>query len=383
MTTEEKAKKRFISKLPRRLQCSDRKHPSRIKPKDEAIKYPYIGVNDKVIHYLIFDYDRATKLGDDPADSMYKCRPLDQDVPIPTFLVFNPKSGGCHGYYELSYPIPSKKHSRKAAEMLSDLRVFAQKHWDTHLMIYNQRNMLTKNPCYDRWRTICTGAIYTLSELLKSFPSALKTSIINDRKKRKSAMPARFRLKPFSEYITTTTFGYLSNIEATLFEYIRVLAYNTVVEYGSELELEESLYEAMDRVNHNEMLNYFDRRATESEIRKIAQSVALWTWRRRDNFTYRNIQTHKNIGVMKMKPIQYVIQEKNLTIEEIIQEVRRRQSKGAKRTHKQRRKSTEKKIKDTVTRLKKAGKGRPSYKDIAEKTGLSRDTVRRYKHLLQ
>lgn len=74
--------------LPR---CSDDKTATRIRPREYAIRYPYMQVNRPgMVSWLIFDLDHSNAL-------IWE----DAGLPAPNLIVRNRKSGHSHLYYAI------------------------------------------------------------------------------------------------------------------------------------------------------------------------------------------------------------------------------------------------------------------------------------------
>ncbi|WP_243787603.1 replication initiation protein, partial [Pseudomonas amygdali] len=84
---------RLLLEAPYMARCSDDKTATRVRPREYALRYPYMQVNRPgMVSWLVFDLDHANALAWD-----------DAGLPAPNLMVRNRKSG----HSQLFYAVPS------------------------------------------------------------------------------------------------------------------------------------------------------------------------------------------------------------------------------------------------------------------------------------
>ena len=82
---------RVLTEAPYLPRCSDDKTATRVRPREYAIRYPYMQVNRPgFVSWLIFDLDHSNAL-------IWE----DAGLPAPNLIVRNRKSGHSHLYYAI------------------------------------------------------------------------------------------------------------------------------------------------------------------------------------------------------------------------------------------------------------------------------------------
>ncbi|MBJ2292979.1 replication initiation protein [Pseudomonas sp. MF5691] len=320
---------RVVSEAPYLARCSDNKTATLVRPRDYAIRYPYMQINRRgMVSWLIFDLDHSNSLSWD-----------DEGLPPPNLIVRNRNNGHSHLFYAIP-PVCTTESARdkpiqymKAIYTAFALRINA----DTD---YNS-GPVAKTPGHPWWSTSeLHSHVYELGELadyVELQVSPWKTG-------------PKLEDLPHSRH-------------CILFEQLRYYAYSIVNrerERGTLASFTQ-LLEAFAH-NHNKFArNGFSQDLMLSSIRATVRSVARWTWTRYVG------STRCCRGAMGL--------DKSLPLQE-------RQSLAAKRTHELRHKATESKIRAACRGLQERGE-KLTQATIASLAGVSRQTVANYGHVLE
>lgn len=310
--------------------CSDNKTAMRVRPREHAIRYPYMQVNRRDrVSWLIFDLDHANSLIWD-----------ETGLPPPNLIVRNRHSGGCHLYYAI-IPVCTSDNARyKPVSYLKAVyKAFvAQLKADPDY----HGGPVAKTPGHPWWDTQeLHQHVYELADLAECVD-----------------------LEPVPPW------GKGPDVEAVshsrhcmLFENLRFFAYSIV----NQERANNSYDHFVQRLTaHAHNCNQFSARGTFKEdlplssIRSTVRSVARWTWNRYTG----NSRCHR--GVMAL--------DKTLALEQ-------RQSLSARRTHVERHKATESKIRAACCLLLEQGQPL-AIVALARLSGLSRQTVATYRHVI-
>lgn len=325
----ETALHRVLIEAPYYPRCSDDKTATRVRPRVYALRYPYMQVNRPgMVSWLIFDLDH-------PDAHIWD----DAGLPAPNLIVSNPESGHSHLYYAIP-PVCTTESARskpiaymRAVYAAFALRLRADP--DFH------SGPVAKTPGHPWWRTTeLHNHVYELGQLADYVD-----------------------LSGYSPWGTQITLEDVSHSRhCMLFEWVRRYAYFVVGrerEHGSFEEF-TSLLEAYAH-NRNSFERFgFVENLPWSSIKATVKSVARWTW---THYTG-NRRCHR--GVMQI--------DQDLPIGD-------RQRLAAKRTHDLRRQATESRIRAACNQLKHQGKAL-TQAAVALATGLTRQTVATYKHVL-
>jgi hypothetical protein len=310
--------------------CSDNKTAMRVRPREHAIRYPYMQVNRKDrVSWLIFDLDHANSLIWD-----------DAGLPPPNLIVRNRHSGSCHLYYAIipvctsdsarDKPIRYMKAIYKA--FVDRLKADPEYHGGP----------VAKTPGHPWWHTReLHSNVYELADLAECV-----------------------ELEP------TTPWGKGPDLDAVshsrhcmLFENLRFFAYS-IVNHEREHGSYEHFVQRLTAHAHNS--NQFRGRGAFcddlplSSIRSTVRSVGRWTWNRYTG----NSRCHR--GVMEL--------DKSTPLAE-------RQKLSAKRTHAVRHQATESKIRAACSVLHHQDKPL-AIAAIAALSGVTRQTVAKYRHVI-
>jgi hypothetical protein len=319
---------RIVIEAPYLARCSDNKTATLVRPRDYAIRYPYMQINRRgMVSWLIFDLDHTNSLAWD-----------DQGLPPPNLIVRNRNNGHSHLFYAIP-PVCTTENARdkpiqymKAVYAAFALRLEADPDYNS--------GPVAKTPGHPWWSTSeLHNHVYELGELadyVELQVSPWKTG-------------PQLEDLPHSRH-------------CVLFEQLRYFAYS-IVNQERERGTLATFSRRLEAFAHNH--NKFARKGFSedlmlSSVRATVRSVARWTWTRYQG------STRCCRGAMAL--------DKSLPLVE-------RQSLAAKRTHELRHKSTESKIRAACRGLQERGE-KLTQVAIAILAGVSRQTVANYGHVL-
>ncbi len=315
------------SYLPR---CDYDKTATRIRPREYAIRYPYMQVNRPgMVSWLIFDLDHTKAM-------IWE----DVGLPAPNLIVRNRQSGHSHLYYAIS-PVCTTVSARSSpiAYMKAVYAAFAVR-LDADTEFHS--GPVAKTPGHPWWLTHeLHSHVYELGELADYVELA-------------SASPWGKKGPRLDEVSHSR--------HCILFEHLRYYAYSIVNrerEKGSFATFTRLLEAYAHNRNNFRQLGFRDDLAR-SSLRATVKSVARWTWDR-----YRG-DSRCQRGVMQL--------DKDMPLVE-------RQRLAAARTHDVRHKATESKVR-AACRFLQQKREVLTQAAIARVAGLSRQTVAAYKHVL-
>ncbi len=299
--------------------------------------YLHIQVNPRsVVSWLVFDIDKT-----------HAFSWQDNLLPPPNIIVSGQvtgaekKEGATHIFYAIQNVTKSYKAKRKPIEYLQDIRKAMTLRLGAD---EDYTGPLCKNPLHPHWNTsFLHSHEYSLNEL--------------------------------NEYLVTVKEARRQDFDwdavpdsrnCTLFHSVRFTAYERI-SYARErwqlIDWEEHIYGLVAELNE---FSDSDLSKTHplscTELRSIAKSIAHWTW-----FKYH--PTH-NRGIVGLWRLPIPIQNKALA-----------QREGAKYTHRVRKASSKDKVREAIKRLKNRGE-RLTQQNIANESGLTRQTVAKYKSIL-
>lgn len=253
---------RIIAEAPYFTRCSDNKTAARIRPREFAIRYPYMQVNRTgMVSWLIFDLDHNDPLVWESAG-----------LPAPNLVVSNRHNGQSHLFYSIIPVCTSEKARSKPIRYMKAI-------YEAMATKLNAdpaySGPVAKTPGHPWWRTWeIHSDVYELGELADSLD-----------------LP----LKPY--------WGHKENTDAVshsrhclLFEELRFFAYSIVAkerEQGSFISFSRQLESFAH--SHNAFINRgFAANLTQSQVLATVKSVARWTW---DRYTG---SLPRNKGVMRL-----------------------------------------------------------------------------------
>jgi hypothetical protein len=321
---------RVWSEAPYLPRCSDDKTAARVRPREYAIRYPYMQVNRPgMVSWLIFDLDHDKAM-------IWE----DEGLPAPNLIVRNRKSGHSHLYYAIP-PVCTTEaaRSKPIAYMKAIYEAFAARlNADTDF----HSGPVAKTPGHPWWLTHeLHGHIYELGQLADYVDLAVTNPWARSE-----------RIEEVSH-----------SRHCILFEHLRYYAYSIVSrerERGSFASFTRLLEAHAFNRNSFQKLG-FDTNLPQSSLRSTVKSVARWTW---DRYTGSG-GCHR--GVMQL--------DKSLPLAE-------RQKLAAVRTHEVRHRQTESRVRTACRHLQQKGEELTQVA-IARVAGLTRQTVSAYRHVIE
>ncbi|WP_255435557.1 replication initiation protein [Chitinimonas sp. BJB300] len=313
--------------LPR---CSDDKTATRVRPREYAIRYPYMQINRPgFVSWLIFDLDHKKAM-------IWE----DAGLPAPNLIVRNRSSGHSHLYYAIPPVCTTEAAQPKPIQYMKAVyEAFAARlEADTSF----HSGPVAKTPGHPWWLTHeIHNHVYELGELAD-----------------------------YVDLASSNPWGKGPNLDAVshsrhciLFEQLRFYAYSIV-----NREREAGSFNTFTRLleayahNKNSFRNQgFSANLPYSSLKATVKSVARWTW---DRYTGCG-RCHR--GVMQLNPA-------------LPLHIRQKQS--AERTHAVRHKDTESKIRFACHRLLQLGE-KLTQLAIGRLAGFTRQTIAAYKHVIQ
>lgn len=317
---------RVLLEAPYLPRCSDDKTATRVRPREYAIRYPYMQINRTgFVSWLIFDLDHNRAMAWE-----------DAGLPAPNLIVRNRKNGHSHLYYAIT-PVCTTEAARAKpiAYMKAVYAAFARL-LDADPDFHS--GPVAKTPNHPWWITHeLHSQVYELGTLA-------------DYVDLEVASP--WRKQPSIEPVSHSR-------HCILFEFLRHYAYSVV-----NSERKRGTLASFTRLlevyahNHNSFARLgFEHNLPQSSLRATVKSVARWTWER-----YRGSgRCHR--GVMQLS--------NELSLQE-------RQRLAADRTHIERNRKSTNKILAACRKLLADGKVL-TLTAIARLAMLSRQTVAKYR----
>lgn len=324
---------RLIDEAPYYSRCSTNKTAANMKPREFAMRYPYMGVNrNDMVSWLVFDIDH---------DHLAIPNPYiwqDANLPPPNLIVRNRCNNKAHLYYAITPVCVSDKARAKPMQYMKAI----YKAMATRLESDEQYSgPMAKTPFHPWWITTeLHDQEYSLGELadyveLEQTPPWGQKELADTSHSR----------------------------HCTLFEHLRYFAYSIVNkerDQGSYKSFKSRVHHYASAKNHF-VEQGFDANLPESSIKATVKSVSRWTW---DHYTGRS---DCNRYVMLLSP--------TLPLSE-------KQSLAAKRTHQQRSEKTLQRIFVAVRRMLES-KVDISFSAIAKFSQLSRQTIAKYREQIK
>jgi hypothetical protein len=320
---------RILLEAPYLSRCSDDKTAAWIRPRDYALRFPYMQINRPgMVSWLIFDIDHGNSLIWDEVG-----------LPPPNLVVRNPKTGSSHLYYAIE-PVCTTENARSAPiwYMKAVYAAFAVR-LEADLA-YNS-GPVAKTPGHPWWQTTERHQdVYALGDLAEFVDLTVRPWIRGPN---------------------------LDNVShsrhCTLFEWLRYYAYS-IVNREREVGSFNTFTRLLEAYAHKKN-SFWDLGFSEnlplSSLRSTVKSVARWTW---DRYTG---DGRCNRGVMQLDQTVPLVERQRL---------------AAKRTHEERHKATESKIRLACQGLKRRGEALLQ-KTIAGFARLTRQTVAAYAYVIE
>ncbi|ABE29055.1 hypothetical protein DR64_1620 [Paraburkholderia xenovorans LB400] len=227
----------------------------KVRKKQDAISYNYVGLNKPLTKYIALDLDKGV-------ESTYMFEK--KNLPVPTLIVINRETGNCHYLYGLKKPVSFYKNSRLRPQSYLKQTTLALTHELEADIAY--AHTIVKNPNSKYWKILENDVYYDLED--------------------------------FEEYLDINKFDAKQSVvfdvavggrNVALFDNLRFWAYKeiNIVDYLS--------YEAwLDSVSAKAtQLNNYEAPLDLKEVGHTAKSVAKWVWRNQDR-----VKGGVNRGVM-------------------------------------------------------------------------------------
>ena len=320
---------RMLQEAPYFPRCSDNKTASKVRPREYALRYPYMQVNRRgFVSWLIFDLDHANPY-------IWE----DAGLPPPNLIVQNRASGKSHLYYAIT-PVCTTENARDKpiAYMKAVYSAYAQRlKADTDF----HSGPVAKTPGHRWWLTSeLHNRVHDLAELAD-----------------------------FVELEVASRWGKIVDVadvshsrHEMLFEFVRHYAYAIVdrERANGNFNTFTRLVEAFAHNRNSFTRLGFSADLPLSSIRATVKSITRWTWTRYTGTS----RCHR--GAMRL--------DGDLPLAE-------RQRLAADRTHELRRKATMSKIRVACRVLRTRGEALTQLA-ISKLAKLSRQTVATYKHVI-
>jgi hypothetical protein len=325
---DDTALNRVLLEAPYLARCSDNKTATRVRPREFALRYPYMQVNQfGRVSWLIFDLDHANALLWD-----------DQGLPAPNLVVRNRNNGHSHLYYAIHPVLTGDAARDKPIQYMKAVyRAYAER---LKADPAYSSGPVSKTPGHPWWETAeLHSYVYELGELADYVELSVP----------------RWKSVDLDEVEHSR--------HCILFEQMRFYAYS-IVNQERDTGSYDHFLSRLEAFAHN--ANDFRRRGFSrdlllSSLRSTVRSVGRWTWNRYQG----GGRCHR--GVMELS--------KDLPLAQ-------RQRLSAKRTHEIRHKATESKIRAACSQLKATGQ-KLRQAAIALIAGVTRQTVATYRHVLK
>jgi hypothetical protein len=320
---------RVLDEAPYLARCSDNKTATRVRPREFALRYPYMQINRPGrLSWLIFDLDHSNAM-------IWK----DVGLPAPNLAVRNRTNSHSHLYYAIPAVLTDENarakpiHYMKAIYAAYAGRLKADPSYNS--------GPVAKTPGHPWWDTSeFHNRVYELGELADYVELPVTP----------------WRGSPKLEDVEHSR-------HCILFEEMRFYAYS-IVNHQRDTGSFNGFMRLLEAFahNHNSFHKHgFSQNLALSSLRATVKSIARWTWDRYQGAG----RCHR--GVMQL--------DQSLPLTE-------RQTLAAKRTHDVRHKATESKIRAAVAELRSQGQ-RLHQTAIALLAKVSRQTVATYKHVIK
>lgn len=274
---------------------------------------------------------------------------MDQGLPHPTIICANPQNGHAHLLWELKKEVywkDEQKEQTKAYRFFRDVQRGFQHALDGDP---GYTGTGVKNPFSEKWVTYWYDFQYELTELADYVK-----------------IPKQYWHKKDHDWI-------FIGRNCELFYHTRNYGYRKVKVFDSFQSLKSDIGDFCANYNKVIIPMKWPERGPLGigEVTTMVERVAKWIWDHRNDESMK--QRCKNVGALKLEPMNYDGNEENF-----LNEVKRRQSEGAKYVNTIRRTKTEELIKEAVAKLKQDSLPLKAMY-IADLTGLDYSTVNKNK----
>lgn len=311
--------------------CSSDKTATLTRPRDLALKHPYMQVNrPDWTSWLIFDLDHANAFAWS-----------DAGLPPPNLIVSNRASGHSHLFYAIEPVFTGTAARPKPIQYMKAIREAYALQLDADPDYHS--GPVAKTPAHPFWRTTeLHNRVYSLGELA-------------DYVSLTSAPP----------WARTVNLDKVANSRhCILFERLRHFAYAAVrkeKEQGSFASFKAVLEHYAASINDFSGFGFTDAKLAQSSLRATVKSVSRWTW---DKYTGSG---RCNRGVMGLAGQEMELDEK--------------QRAAAIRTHEQRHQTTANKVRAAIRFLMQAGRA-ITFTNIASAASITRQTASKYREII-
>ncbi|MDK2126251.1 replication initiation protein [Parachitinimonas caeni] len=330
------ALERILDQAPYIARCSDNKTATRTRPREYAVRYPYMQVNCSGetggrVSWLIFDLDHSDHMIWDKVQ-----------LPEPSIIVRDRQGrGGSHLYYAIR-PVATHHKARqapidymKAIYQAMAIRLKADPNYHS--------GPVAKTPGHPWWNTLVLhDAVFSLGDLAKHVEADL-------------VRQPQWSKGPDLDAVAHSR-------HCTLFEQLRFYAYSIVNRQREEGSFDR-FYQLLIAFaeQHNRFPQFAAGPLPWSSIKATVRSVARWTWDK-----YRGYRRTCHRGVMQLSQALSVATRQRLS---------------AQRTHQVRRNATADKIRQACQQLLEAGQTLTKTA-VAKLAQLCRQTVAHYQDVL-
>jgi hypothetical protein len=319
---------RLLAEAPYKARCSDNKTASLIRPRDYALRYPYMQINRKnMVSWLIFDLDHGNPMIWD-----------DENMPRPNLVVTNRETGHAHLFYAIVPVCTSVKALSRPINYMKAVYDAMAKRMRADLAYSGP---VAKTPGHPWWSTMeLHNHEYELGELAEYVDLEVR--------------PFQTGEKLDDEIVSR---------HCALFDELRRYAYSIVNQERRESNFNR-FNEKLDRFalrRNNFRQRGFNADLRISEVRATVKSVARWTW---DRYTGSG---RINRGIMNLP--------EGLSLKD-------KQAMAARHAHGHRKNKTLDTIRTTVQNFKRQGL-KLTITGIASACGISRQTVSKYLKALE
>ena len=266
----------YLDSVPAKPYCSDDKTARYIKPKELALKFPYIQHNPPFsVSTLVIDHDDS--------ESHYIWD--DYHAPPPNFAVMSKKKGFSH----LNYMIRNKVYKNnnqniKAFRLLCAIEKALIKKLKADPQY---SNLMSKNPIHDDWvRYDLQIHQYDLHDFFDYLDL------------------------PKIELKENALFEFGLGRNCTVFDELRHIAYSQIREFSFEIDQDLFIKHLFD-IAYNRLNLLFETPLSEKEVFGIAKSVGRWTHSHYDKNVFKAIQSArgKKSGIKRLEKASQLYRE--------------------------------------------------------------------------
>jgi len=322
---------RVLAKAPYFPRCSDDKTAKWVRPREYAVRQPYMQVNPQAMtSWLIFDMDERC------------ANPLiweERGIPEPNIVVRNKYDLKCHLFYAIK-PVCTSDKARQGPQKYLKAVYNALRDKLGADIAYS--GPVAKTPGHPDWQTWpIHNQEYELGELAEGLELTWRKTWEKD---------------------SSAVYTDAESRHCLLFDTIRQYAYSIVTKYREERSY-DSFYRRIEEYaeSHNNFVKRgFSSDLTFSQVKATVKSVSRWTW---EHYTGSGRQS----GQMNLR------QRKDLSVSE-------KQRLSSLRTNSLRKERTEDKIRRAIKVLESSGK-KLTLTAVSQTARITRQTVAKYRYI--